>query len=170
MFAPLRNGGPRRPGYRRIAGVTLMLTGVALMGSGAHYLTENGTCSAGHVSFGPAHACGGGASLYLMSVFLLAPALAVAGWWLARLGGALWPAVSAAVGAGLVTVRAGHGTAASAREFGLIAGACLLTLTLVSVVPAVRRRLRARRPPANVPVRQVPAGPGTTLIVNTRAR
>jgi hypothetical protein len=146
-----------QPG-QRIAGVVVMLLGVALIGYGAHFLVQNGTCP----GTGPVHACGGGEGPYTLSVFFLGPAFAVVGWWLARLWGALWPAVCIALGAGLVTIRTGQSTTAVAKAFGPVAGTCFLAFALASVVIAARKWLGARRSPAGTPVRA--AGPGTTVV------
>lgn len=151
-----------QPG-RRIAGVVVMLPGVALIGYGAHFLIQNGTCP----GTGPVPACGGGEGPYTLSVFFLGPALAVAGWWLARLWGALWPAMCIALGVGLVTIRTGQSATAVAKAFGPVAGACFLAFALASVVIAARKWRGARRSPAGTPVR--PAGPGTTVVVATPA-
>ena len=154
-----------QPG-RRIAGVMVMLPGVALIGYGAHYLIQNGTCQ----GTGPVPACGGGEGPYTLSVFFLGPALAVAGWWLARLWGALWPTVCIALGVGLVTIRTGQSATAVARAFGPVAGTCFLTFALASVVGAIRRWLAARRSPAGMPVLPAnPARPGTTLVADRPA-
>jgi len=148
---------------RRIAGVMVMLTGVALIGYGAHYLIQNGTCP----GTGPVPACGGGEGPYTLSVFLLGPALAVVGWWLARLWGALWPTVCIALGVGLVTIHTGQSATAVAKAFGPVAGTCFLAFALASVVSAGRRWLGARTPPEGTPVSPAnPAGPGTTLIAD----
>src|SRR5579864_4390298 len=139
---------------RRIAGVMVMLLGVALIGYGAHYLIENGTCSGtGNAATGPPPSCGGGEGLYTMSVVFLGPALAVAGWWLARLWGALWPAVCIALGAGLVTIRTGQSATAVAKAFGPVAGTCFLAFALASVFIGLRNWLKVRRSPAGTPVR-----------------
>jgi hypothetical protein len=153
---------------RRIAAVIVMVLGVALIGFGAHYLIQNGACSlAGHTSAGPAPACGGGGEgPYTLSVLFLGPALAVAGWWLGRLRGALWPATCIALGAGLVTIRVGPSATVVARAFGPVAGTCFLGFALASAAAITRRRLRARISPADrhvVPAS--PAGPGTTVVV-----
>ena len=154
-----------QPG-RRIAGVIVMLLGVALVGYGAHYLIQNGTCP----GTGRVPACGGGQGPYTLSVFFLGPALAVAGWWLGRLSGALWPAVCIALGVGLVTIRTGQGATAVAKAFGPVAGTCFLAFALASVVIAVRKWLRARSSPSGMPVLPVrPAGPGTTLVADPSA-
>ena len=154
-----------RPG-RRIAGAMAMLLGVALIGYGAHYLIQNGTCPA----TGPVPACGGDEGPYTLSVFFLGPALAVAGWWLARLWGALWPTVCIALGVGLVTIHTGQSATAVAKAFGPVAGTCFLAFALASVVSAVLRWLRARRSPAGMPVLPAnPAGPGTTLVADPPA-
>ena len=154
-----------QPG-RRIAGVMVMLPGVALMGYGAHYLIQNGTCQ----GTGPVPACSGAEGAYTVSVFFLGPALAVAGWWLARLWGALWPTVCIALGVGLVTIRTGQSETAVARAFGPVAGTCFLAFALASVVSAVRRWLRARNSPGGMPVlRANPAGPGTALVADPSA-
>ena len=150
---------------RRIAGVMVMLLGVALIGYGAHYLIQNGTCP----GTAPV-ACGGGEGPYTLSVFFLGPALAVAGWRLARLWGALWPTVCIALGVGLVTIRTGQGATAVAKAFGPVAGTCFLAFALASVVSAVRRWLRARNSPGGMPVlRANPAGPGTALVADPSA-
>jgi hypothetical protein len=151
-----------QPG-RRTAGLMAMLLGAAVIGYGAHYLIQNGTCP----GTGPVQTCGGGEEPYTLSVFFLGPALAVAGWWLARLWGALWPTVCIALGVGLVTIRTGQSATAVAKAFGPVAGTCLLTFALVSVGIAVRKWLSARRSPPGTPAR--PAGPGTTLVVATPA-
>jgi hypothetical protein len=152
---------------RRIGAVTVMVLGVALIGCGAHYLIQNGACSpAGHTSAGPAPACGGGEGPYTLSVLFLGPALAVAGWRLGRLRGALWPATCIALGAGLITIRVGPGATAVARAFGPVAGTCFLGFTLASAAAIATRRLRARISPADRPVVLAsPAGPGTTVVV-----
>jgi hypothetical protein len=151
-----------QPG-RRIAGVMVMLPGVALIGYGAHYLIQNGTCP----GTGPVPACGGGEGPYTLSVFFLGPALAVAGWWLARLWGALWPTVCIALGVGLVTIRTGQSATAVAKAFGPVAGTFFLAFALASVVGAVRRWHGARRSPAGMPVLPANlAGPGTTLVAD----
>jgi hypothetical protein len=153
---------------RRIAAVMVMVLGAALIGYGAHYLIQNGACSpAGHTSAGPAPACGGGGEgPYTLSVLFLGPALAIAGWRLGRLRGALWPATCIALGAGLVTIHVGPGATAVARAFGPVAGTCFLGFALASAVAIAARRLRARISPAGRPVVQVsPTGQGTTVVV-----
>jgi len=150
---------------RRIAGTMVMLLGVALIGYGAHYLIQNGTCP----GTGPV-ACGGGEGPYTLSVFFLGPALAVAGWWLARLWGALWPTVCIALGVGLVTIRTGQGATAVAKAFGPVAGTCFLAFALASIASAVRRWRTARSSPAGMPVLPAnPARPGTTLVADPPA-
>jgi hypothetical protein len=155
-----------QPG-RRIAGVVVMLLGVALIGYGAHYLIRNGTCPGTGYAAGPVPACGGGEGPYTVSVFFLGPALAVLGWRLARLWGALWPTVCIALCVGLVTVRVGQSATAVAKAFGPVAGTCFLAFALASAVIAMRKWLRTRRSPAGTPVR--PAGPGATVVVETPA-
>lgn len=151
---------------RRIAGAMVMLLGVALIGYGAHYLIQNGTCP----GTGPVRACGGGEGPYTLSVFFLGPALAVAGWWLARLSGALWPTVCIALGLALVTIRTGQSATTVAKAFGPVAGTCFLAFALASVVGAVRRWLRPKGSPAGMPVLPAnPAGPGTTLVAERPA-
>jgi hypothetical protein len=154
---------------RRIAAVMVMVLGAALIGYGAHYLIQNGACSpAGHTPAGPAPACGGGGEgPYTLLVLVLGPALAVAGWRLGRLRGALWPATCIALGAGLVTIRVGPGATAVAKAFGPVAGTCFLGFALASAAAIAARRLRARTSPAGGrPVVQAsPAGPGSTVVV-----
>jgi hypothetical protein len=153
---------------RRIAALMVMVLGAALIGYGAHYLIQNGACSpAGHTSAGPAPACGGGGEgPYTLLVLFLGPALAVAGWRLGRLRGALWPATCIALGVGLVTIHVGPGATAVARAFGPVAGTCFLGFALASAAAIAARRLKARISPAGRPVVQAsPAGPGTTVVV-----
>jgi hypothetical protein len=153
---------------RRIAAVLVMMLGAALIGYGAHHLIQNGACSpAGHTSSGPAPACGGGGEgPYTLSVLFLGPALAVAGWRLGRLRGALWPATCIALGAGLVTIRVGPGATVVARAFGPVAGTCFLGFALASAAAIGARRLRARTSPAGRPVVQAsPTRQGTTVVV-----
>jgi hypothetical protein len=162
--------GKGRPAYRRVAGAALMVLGAVLVGYGAHYLIQNGNCSStGYASAGTVPRCGGGEGLSTLSVFVLGPALAVGGWWLGRLWGALWPATGIALGAGLITIGANPGVTAITKTFGLVAGACCLALALASVGRAVHKRLAARTTSAAVhlpPARPAsPAGPGSTLVV-----
>jgi hypothetical protein len=159
-----------RPAYRRVAGAALMVLGAVLVGYGAHYLIQNGNCSStGYASTGPVPRCGGGEGLSILSAFFLGPALAVAGWWLGRLWGALWPATGVALGTGLITIGANPGVTAITKTFGLVAGACCLALALASVGHTVHRRLAARTASAAAhltPATPVsPAGPGSTLVV-----
>jgi hypothetical protein len=115
---------------RRIAGVLVMLLGAALIGYGAHHLMQNGNSS--------------GEGLYTLSVFLLGPALAVAGSALGRLWGAFWPVMFAGLGVGLVTVSVNQDVNAVAKAFGPVAGSCLLAFALASVFGVVGKRLRAK--------------------------
>jgi hypothetical protein len=136
---------PARTVPRTIAGVALMLLGVALIGYGAHYLTVNGNCSGtGYTEYGPVPTCHGPEALYIMSVFFLGPALAIAGWLMARAWGLLWPAVCVSVGAGMITLRYDGSAPAGARAFGLAAGVCFAALAVLSVVVTVRKRRRRK--------------------------
>jgi hypothetical protein len=62
--------GRGRPAYRRVAGAALMVLGAVLVGYGAHYLIQNGSCSStGYASTGTVPRCGGGEGLSVLSVF-----------------------------------------------------------------------------------------------------
>jgi hypothetical protein len=162
--------GKGRPAYRRVGGAALMVLGAVLVGYGAHYLIQNGNCSStGYASTGTVPRCGSGEGLSILSVFFVGPVLAVAGWWLGRLWGALWPATGTALGGGLITIGASPGGTAITTTFGLVAGACCLALALASVGHTGHKRLAARTastaahlPPASP---ASPAGPGATLVV-----
>jgi hypothetical protein len=133
---------------KRVAGVALMLLGVALIGYGTHYLTKNGNCSStGYVSYGPVPRCGGGEALYITSTFFLGPALAVVGWLMAQAWGVLWPAVCVSVGTGMLTLRADATAATGARSFGLAAGLVFFALAVLSVLLTVRKRRRPKPVP-----------------------
>ena len=143
---------------RAIAGVALMLLGVAVMAYGAHYVTKNGNCSGtGYTSYGPVAKCSGGEALYITSVFFLGPALAVVGWLLAGVSGVLWPAFCIAMAVGLITLREETALSAGAKAFGVVIGEVVIVLALVSVIVSVRKRRRPKAAPAGI------AGTGTVL-------
>ena len=151
--------GPRaRSRSRTIAGVALMLLGVAVMAYGAHYVTKNGNCSGtGYTSYGPVAECSGGEALYITSVFFLGPVLAVVGWLLAGVSGVLWPAFCIAMAVGLITLREETTLSAGAKAFGVVIGEVFIVLALVSVIVSVRKRRRPKAAPAGI------AGTGTVL-------
>ena len=163
MRAPQDNqqavAGPRaRSRSRTIAGVALMLLGVAVMAYGAHYVTKNGNCSGtGYTSYGPVAKCSGGEALYITSVFFLGPALAVVGWLLAGVSGVLWPAFCIAMAVGLITLRDETTITAGARAFCVVIGEVFVVLAVVSVIVSVRKRRRPKAAPAGI------AGTGTVL-------
>ena len=163
MRAPQDNqqavAGPRaRSRSRTIAGVALMLLGVAVMAYGAHYVTKNGNCSGtGYTSYGPVAKCSGGEALYITSVFFLGPALAVVGWLLAGVSGVLWPAFCIAMAVGLITLREETTLSAGAKAFGVVTGEVFIVLAVVSVIVTVRKRRRPKAAPAGI------AGTGTVL-------
>jgi hypothetical protein len=149
---------------KRIAGVALMLLGVALIGYGTHYLTINGNCSStGYVSYGPVPKCSGGEALYIVSVFFLGPALAIVGWLFIPFEGVLWPAVCVGAGVGMITIPADASAASGAKSFGLVAGIIFVGLALLSVIITVRKRLRPK------PALHGPAGLATAPVLNTPA-
>jgi hypothetical protein len=132
-----------------------MLLGVALIGYGAHYLTQNGNCSGtGYSQYGPVATCHGPEALYIMSVFFLGPAFAIVGWLVARAWGLLWPAVCLSLAAGEITIRFSTGAHSTAKTFGLVIGVCFAALAVVSVIVSARKRIRHRAAPAPA------AGPG----------
>jgi hypothetical protein len=145
---------------KRVLGVALMLLGVALIGYGAHFLAISGNCSStGYVSYGPVPKCGGGEAFYIISVFFLGPGLAVVGWLMARLWGALWPSVCVAVGAGLITIRLDASAPSGAKTFGLVVGSCFAALAVISVIFSLRKRFRKKA--------VHPAGAGPVVIPGT---
>ena len=146
--------GPRaRSRSRTIAGVALMLLGVAVMAYGAHYVTKNGNCSGtGYTSYGPVAKCSGGEALYITSVFFLGPALAVVGWLMAQVSGVLWPAVCVSIGIGMITLYADTSAASGKGSFGLVFGIVFFALAVLSIILTVRKRRRPK------PVVTGPAG------------
>ena len=158
MRAPQDNqqavAGPRaRSRSRTIAGVALMLLGVAVMAYGAHYVTKNGNCSGtGYTSYGPVAKCSGGEALYITSVFFLGPALAVVGWLMAQVSGVLWPAVCVSIGIGMITLYADTSAASGKGSFGLVFGIVFFALAVLSIILTVRKRRRPK------PVVTGPAG------------
>jgi hypothetical protein len=160
--------GQQRSVPKRIAGVALMVLGAALIGYGAHYLAENGTCSStGYVSYGPVPKCGSGEGLYITSVFFLGPVAALVGWGFAHIWGLLWPTVCVATGVGLITIRMDQHAAAGAKAFGVFAGSCFVALAVLSVGLTIRKLRRTRVALASSPF-QVggPAGPGVAIMAD----
>src|SRR5215469_11936588 len=143
---------------KRVSGGVLMMLGIALLGYGAHYLIRNGNCSStGYTEYGPVPKCGGSEALYIMSVFFLAPALALVGWLMAKTWGWLWPLVCLSLAAGLATIKIDKAAASGAKSLGLVLGVCFIALAVLSVTLTVRKRLRPR--PAALPTTGVvPAG------------
>lgn len=154
-------------GVKRVGGVALMLIGVALIGYGAHYLAENGTCSGtGYASFGPVPKCSGGEALYITSAFFLGPLVALVGWLMAQLWGTLWPAVCLALGTGLGTISADPRAAPGAQAFGLVTGVCFGALAVVSVTITLRKRSNRGKAQAGLAgPPYAPAGMGTVPAV-----
>ena len=148
---------------RVIGGAALMLTGVALMSYGAHYLAKTGTCSGtGYTEYGPVPRCGSGEALYIMSAFFAGPVAAVLGWLIARAWGWLWPAFCAGIGVGLITLRFDATVTSGAKAFAILSGECLFALAVVSVIVSLRKRRRARTAPkAMSGPAAVASGPGS---------
>ena len=182
MVAPQNNQGEvARPRARkRIAGVALMLLGVAVMAYGTHYLTMNGTCSStGYASFGPVPTCRGNEFLYITSAFFLGPAIILVGWVMAGVSGLLWPLFCIGMAVGLITIRQETTAAAGAKSFGLVTGVCFVVLAVISVIVTVRKRLRPKAAPVSfagsvtgvagpsgLAGPSVLAGPGTASVAN----
>jgi hypothetical protein len=128
---------------KRIAGVALMLLGVALMAYGTHYLTMNGTCSStGYASFGPVPTCRGNEFPYLASALFLGSAVIGVGWLMARVSGLLWPVFCIGMAVALITIRQETTAAAGAKSFGLVIGVFFVVLAMISVIVTVPKRLR----------------------------
>jgi uncharacterized membrane protein len=170
MYTPDAQGSraaaaPNRRLVKTIGGVALMLIGVALMAWGAHHLTENGNCSStGYVSYGPVPTCKGSEFFYITSAFFLGPAVAVAGWGMARISGLLWPLTCVGYAVGFITIRNDDpGAAVGAKAFALIVGVCFVALAVLSVIITARKRLRNKAGPAGITLAGIPptgsAGP-----------
>jgi putative oligomerization/nucleic acid binding protein len=148
---------------RTIGGVALMLLGVALMAYGAHYLTENGTCSStGYVSYGPVPKCHGNEFLYITSAFFLGPAVVLVGWGMAGISGLLWPTFCVGLAVGFITIRDDVGPPAGEKAFGLLAGYFFIALAVLSVVVTLRNRHRKRTAHTGIP--GIPGASGITGI------
>ena len=131
---------------KRIAGVALMILGVAVMAYGTHYLTVNGTCSStGYVSFGPVPTCRGPEALYITSVFFLGPALALVGWLMAGVSGLLWPVFCIGMAVSLITIRQAASASVGAKAAGQVFGEIFAVLAVISVIVTVRKRLRKKK-------------------------
>jgi hypothetical protein len=149
-----------RSAVKRVSGGALMLAGVALIGYGAHYLIRNGSCSGtGYTSYGPVPRCSGAEPVYIMSVFFLGPAVALAGWLMSRTWGWLWPLVCVSLAVGLATIKIDKAAASGAGSVGLILGVCFFALAVLSVTLSVRKRLRPK-PPVLPSPGAASAGPG----------
>jgi uncharacterized membrane protein len=135
---------------KRIAGVALMLLGVALMAYGTHYLAMNGTCSStGYVSYGPVPKCHGNEFLYITSAFFLGPAVIFVGWAMAGVSGVLWPVFCLGMAASMITIRNETTVSAGAKAFALLMGEIFVLLALVSVIVTVRKRLKRKHAPVS---------------------
>jgi hypothetical protein len=174
---------------KRIAGVALMILGVAVMAYGTHYLTVNGTCSStGYVSFGPVPTCRGPEALYITSVFFLGPALALVGWLMAGVSGLMWPVFCLGMAVALITIRQETTVTAGAKAAGTLTGECFVVLAVISVIVTVRKRRNRKPAPASFAGSEIgpsglaappgpsgltvplgpsgPAGPGTELVTS----
>ena len=145
-FAPQDSRVARPRTGKRIAGVVLMLLGVAFMAYGTHYVTLNGTCSStGYVSYGPVPTCHGNEFLYITSTFFLGPALIGVGWLMAGVPGLLWPVFCTGMAVSLITIRQATSASVGAKAAGQVFGEIFVVLAVISVIVTVRKRLRKKK-------------------------